>query len=275
MSVTRRSFIASAALSAAAAPHANVKIGVMDGVLGKATDPASVAAARRLGFDGLQVTLGRPTTAGTLVMASPERQQSFLDESKRLKLPIVSTYIDVLHANCLKNDREAVRLGVEGIGITRRLDAKILMLVFFGKCALESRAEMDAVAGPLKELAREAERAKVILGFENTIKAEDDLRILDQVGSKALKIFYDIGNATNLYGVDPSKEIRLLGRDRICQFHFKDRGYLGEGKVDVREALDAIAAIGWKGYIVLETGSPSKNIEADLQRNREYLRGRL
>ena len=146
------------------------------------------------------------------------------------------------------------------------------MLVFCGKCALETQGDMDAVVAPLKELSREAQRAHVTLGFENTIKAADALRVLDRVGSNSLKIYYDIGNATNLYGEEPARAIRDIGRDRICQFHFKDKGYLGEGKVDVRAALDAIGEIGWKGSIVLETGAPSGNAEADLARNLAYLR---
>jgi sugar phosphate isomerase/epimerase len=162
----------------------------------------------------------------------------------------------------------------DGIDITKRLGAPILMLVFFGKCALTNRAEMDAVTGPLKELAPEAARAGVILGFENTIRAEDDLRILEAVGSNALQIYYDIGNATNRYNVEPAAEIRML-KGRICQFHFKDIGYLGEGKVDVSAALRAMREINWRGYIVLETGSPSKDIEADLRRNRAYVMERL
>ncbi|MBI5281033.1 MAG: sugar phosphate isomerase/epimerase [Candidatus Solibacter usitatus] len=263
-----------ALLSAAASPllarGPNLKIGVMDGVCGKPADPAAVQIAARLGFDGLQVTLGKPTAAGRLVMADPERQAQLLAESKKHKLPLVATYIDILHVHCLKNDRDAVRRAIEGIEITRRLNAGILMLVFFGKCALESPAEMDAVVGPLKDLAPEAEKAGVILGFENTITAEDDLRILAAVNSKALKIYYDIGNATNLYHVDPAREIRTL-KNHICQFHFKDHGYLGAGNVDVRAALAAIRSIEWKGHIVLETGSPSREIEGDLRRNREYL----
>jgi sugar phosphate isomerase/epimerase len=187
-------------------------------------------------------------------------------------VPIVSTYIDILHVHCLKNDREALRWAAEGIDITRKLDARILMLVFFGKCALETREEMDAVVGPLKELAREAERARVILGFENTIRAEDDIRILDAVGSRALQIYYDIGNATNLYHEDPLQALRLLGRNRICQVHVKDKGYLGEGAVDVAGAVRVLEEIGWRGWLVLETGAPSKNREEDLKRNAAFLR---
>ena len=51
--------------------------------------------------------------------------------------------------------------------------------------------------------------------------------------------------------------------------------YLGEGNVDVKAALAAIREIGFEGHIVLETGAPSKDIEADLARNVRYLRGLL
>jgi len=270
MRVTRRALLAAPA--AALARGKSLRIGVMDGVALAPSDPESVAVAARAGCEGIQVTLGRQTTAGHLVMAAPERQRAFLAASKIHRVPIVSTYIDILHVHCLKNDREALRWAAEGIDITRRLEAPILMLVFFGKCALETREEMDAVVGPLKELAREAERAKVILGFENTIRAEDDIRILDAVGSRALQIYYDIGNATNLYHEDPLQALRLLGRNRICQVHVKDKGYLGEGAVDVAGAVKVLEEIGWRGWLVLETGAPSKNKEEDLKRNAAYLR---
>lgn len=270
MRVTRRALLAAPA--AALARGKNLRIGVMDGVALAPSDPESVAVAARAGCEGIQVTLGRQTTAGHMVMAAPERQRAFLAASRIHRVPIVSTYIDILHVHCLKNDREALRWAAEGIEITRRLDARILMLVFFGKCALETREEMDAVVGPLKELAREAERAKVTLGFENTIRAEDDIRILDAVGSRALQIYYDIGNATNLYHEDPLKALRLLGRNRICQVHVKDKGYLGEGAVDVAGAVRVLEEVNWRGYLVLETGAPSKNKEEDLKRNTAYLR---
>jgi len=265
-------------MAAAAAPlraaRRKLQLGVMDGVCGKRSDPESVQVAQRVGFDALQITLGPADADGKLVLADPGLQGRFRDEARRHKVQLVSTYLDALHTFCLKNDPAAMQRVRDGIAITRSLDAGILMLVFFGKCALTSRAEMDAVTGPLKELAAEARRAGVTLGFENTIPAEDDLRILDAVASPALQIYYDIGNATNLYNVDPAREIRLL-RGRICQFHFKDKPYLGEGRVDVRAALRAIEETGWSGAIVLETGSPTKDVESDLRKNREYLKGLL
>ena len=116
-----------------------------------------------------------------------------------------------------------------------------MTISFFGKCSVENRKELDYVADVFKELAPEAEKAGVMLGFENLLNAEDNARAMDRVASKAFKIYYDVGNSTNMVGVDAPKEIRWLGKDRICQFHFKDKGYLGEGKVNYAEVLKALA----------------------------------
>jgi sugar phosphate isomerase/epimerase len=64
----------------------------------------------------------------------------------------------------------------------------------------------------------------------------------------------------------------MLGRERICEFHFKDKGYLGEGKVDYPPILKAISDIGFKGYAQLETTSPSGSVMDDTRRNIAFLR---
>jgi sugar phosphate isomerase/epimerase len=93
---------------------------------------------------------------------------------------------------------------------------------------------------------------------------------VDKVASKAFRTWYDIGNST-YNGYDVPAEIRSLGRERICAFHIKDKGYLGEGKVDVAAALKAIDDIGFSGDAMLETTAPSGDVEADARRNLEYL----
>ncbi|HVX67876.1 MAG TPA: sugar phosphate isomerase/epimerase family protein, partial [Bryobacteraceae bacterium] len=250
-----------------------LKLGVMDGVLGLSTKPEAVASARGFGLAALQVTLGRTPEGDGLLLDDPALQSALRAEAKKHGLPLDATYIDILHTHCLKNDPKARDLVVRGIDVTRKLGAPILMTVFFGQCSLTSPAEIDTVADIFKELAPEAKRAGVILGFENLLKAEDNARALDRVASDAFKIYYDVGNSTNTVGVDAAREIRWLGRDRICQFHFKDKGYLGQGKVDFPAVLAAVDAIGFRGYANLETNAPSGNTADDLKRNIAYLRG--
>ena len=86
-------------------------------------------------------------------------------------------------------------------------------------------------------------------------------------------VYYDVGNSTG-NGFDVVKEIRWLGKDRICEFHLKDNPhYLGEGKIDFPAIIDAIDGIGFRGFAHLETSAPARDIEADMGRNLRYVRG--
>jgi L-ribulose-5-phosphate 3-epimerase len=249
-----------------------LKIGVMDGILGQACKPEAVAVAASLGLAAVQVTLGSPQASGGLLLSDHQLQQQFVGMSRRYKVALPNTYLDVLHRDCLKNN-SARALGWirEGINITRSLGAQVLMLVFFGKCAIEAASEQKAVITPLREASRMAGDAGIVLGFENTISAPANIAVLEAVGSPALKVWYDIGNSTNIGHFNVPEEIRLLGRERICAFHIKDKGYLDSGAVPVRGALEAIHDIGFDGFAMLETSAPTGDRIADLRQNLEIL----
>ena len=272
--ISRRTFVGSVAGAAASlrgATAPGLKIGVMDTVFKMAGKPESVALAKKIGLAAMQVTLGRSADGKTLPLEDPAIQAAWRAASKEHGIPLDSTYIDMLHVDCLKDNPAAPMWIRKGIDITKRLNAPVLMLVFFGKCQVLQRPELDRTIALIRELAPEAERAGVVLGFENTSSGADNRYALDQVKSEAFKVWYDVGNST-YNGYDVPAEIRALGRERICMFHIKDRGYLGEGKVDVPAVLKAIDDIGFKGYANLETGSPSGDVEADARRNFEHLR---
>lgn len=249
-----------------------LSVGVMDTSLRLAGKLEAVALARELGFDGLQISIGRQAADGRLQLAAPDLQAQYVAEATKHKIALTSTYLDVLHVNCLKNDPLAQKWVRDGIEITRNLNTRILMMVFFGKCSLNTSDEIGSVVGFLRELAPVAEKAGVVLGFENTLSAEDNARVLARVGSEALQVFYDVGNSTNLGGFDAPAEILSLGRKRICQFHFKDKGYMGEGRVDFPAVVRAIAEVGFRGFAVLETSAPSGSVAEDLRRNLTYTR---
>ena len=102
--------------------------------------------------------------------------------------------------------------------------------------------------------------------------AEDNVRIMDRIKSKAVLVYYDIGNSTR-GGFDVVREIEWLGKKRICQMHFKDNpGYLGEGKINIPDVVRAVSRINFEGFANLETDSPSKSVEPDMQRNLAYVR---
>ena len=272
--MTRRDLLAAAFAAPLLRPApAKLKVGITDWNLRLAANPEAIPLAAKLGFDGVQISCGRRLVDDKMPLDNADVIARCLALSKEHRIPIDGTCADRLHENGLKSDPLAIRWVRDSIRLTKELGTQVLLLPFFGKWAIEQRAEMDATAAALRSLAPEAEKAGVILGLEDTISAEDNARILDQVGSKSVLVYYDVGNSTNK-GFDPVKEIRWLGKDRICQIHLKDNpNFLGEGKIQFVPILQAIRDIGFAGYANLETDVKSAaTLEADLTRNLNYIR---
>jgi len=273
MQIRRRQFLQAAALALPLrARPGGLRIGVTDWNLRKTGSLDALALAKSLGFDGVEVSLGRKPAGGKLPLDNREVQEKYLAEAGRQQIALAGTCLDILHVNYLKNDKLALQWLSDGIRVTQVLKARVMLLPFFGKGAIETRPEMEYVAGAIKEIAPQAEKAGVLLGLENTISAKDNVFIMDRVGSSALKAYYDVGNST-LAGFDPVTEIPWLGRDRICQFHLKDNPhYLGEGKIDFKAVMREIKALRFEGFANLETSSPSDSVERDMDRNLRYVR---
>ena len=269
--LTRRELMLAAAAPALLARKSGFKIGVTDWNLRLTGKIEAVALAASLGFEGVEVSLGRKLENGKLPLDNSELQEQYLAEAKKHNIRLAGTCLDILHVNYLKNDKFGQKWVAEGIPIARKLNARVMLMPFFGKGAMENEKEMDYVADVLKELAPEAEKAGIFLGLEDTISAANNVRIMDRVRSKALLVYYDVGNSTK-GGFDVVQEIRWLSAKRICQIHLKDEGYLGEGKIDFPRVLKTIDDAGYKGFANFETSSPSKNIEGDMKRNLAYVR---
>ena len=275
MHVSRRRFLqASAALVAVARTgfaQRGLKIGVTDWNLRQTGKIDAVALAASLGFDGVEVSLGRKPIDGKLPLDDAEIQAQYLAAAAQQKIALAGTCLDILHVNYLKSDKLGQKWIADGIPITRKLNARVMLLPMFGDGALTTAANKDYVGDVLRELGSEAERAEVILGLEDTISAEDNVRIMERSRSKAVKVYYDVGNSTN-NGFDVVREIRWLGSQRIGQFHLKDNpGYMGEGKIDFPAVMQAIKDIGYSGFANLETSTPA-SVEADMKRNLAFVR---
>ena len=160
---------------------------------------------------------------------------------------------------------------LDSIPTAKALGARVIMLPFFGNGELKEAWQIDRTVDVVRQAARPAESAGVTLALENTLSAEDNLKIVDRVGSPAVNIWYDVGNSS-ARGYDVPAEIRRLGRDRISMFHIKDgKSLLGEGQIQFPPIAAAVWDIGYDGWLILETASPT-DLEADTRRNIEYVR---
>ena len=284
MRITRRSFIGNGAVAIAGAGSwrfksgliapivrdAKFKIGVPDWSLRQEAKVECIGLAKKIGFDGVQISLG--VSDKGLPLSDPVTQRAFLDESRRIGIPITSVCLNILHRNYLKSDQLGQRWVAESIPIAKALGVRVVLLPFFGRGALLTTAEMDYVGDALREIAPLAERSGVILGLEDTISARDNVRIMERTKSATVLVYYDVGNST-LAGFDIIQEIQWLGRNRICEVHLKDNPhFLGQGKIDFTAVVDVLAGIGYDKWAQLETDCPTGSVENDMARNLKFIR---
>ena len=125
----------------------------------------------------------------------------------------------------------------------------------------------------MKEVARYAEKHGVVVALEDWISAEDNIKIVDAIGSDYVGVYYDCHNIVPRVK-DIYVEPKMLGK-RIHQIHVKNANMLLSepgGRVDWPRMAQEFYDIGYRGWYVLETNSPTKDIVADTRANIEYVK---
>jgi L-ribulose-5-phosphate 3-epimerase len=286
MLLTRRDFVkhatvASAAMArfahgqAAAAVPLPIRVGMTDWNLGKRGDVAKVALARQIGLDGIQVSLTFPTDDSPHLRDSrvqTQFRQAALDNGIQIcSLAIGSPGKSRLP---LHTNPAAAILLVEAIEVARNIGTSNILLPILGDSHINMKdpREVETFVAMMKEVARYAERAGVVVALEDWISAEDNIRLLDAIGSDAIGVYYDARNIKSRVH-DPYGEPTRLGK-RIQQVHVKNGPKLMRDNdiLDWPRLAQEFFDIGYRGWYVLETEAPSNDLIADTRANIEYVR---
>ena len=286
--MNRREFIASTAsagllgstllqqLMAAKHDVPGMRVGVCDWSLG-GKSPGALDVAKRIRLDGVEVSPAE--VSDKLSYADPSVQEQYKAKMKETGVVVSSLAITIANRCPLATDPRGPSWLEQTIDATHALGASVILMAFFGKGDLrtpgkgERKLDEKLTASLVERLKAVAPRAKekgVILGLENTLSAKDNVKIMDAVGHESIQVYYDIANSTRS-GYDVPAEIRMLG-NRICQFHFKDnKGQFNSGNPELGPIVEAVKAIDYKGWLILERGF-GKDKEAYFKQNAQFVR---
>ena len=264
-----------ASASAQPADTLPLKVGMTDWNLGQRGDITKIALARQIGLDGIQVSLIFPED-GSLHLRDPKVQAQFKRAALEHGIQICSLAIGnpgksrlPLHTN-----PAAAILLVEAVEVARNLGTNNILLPILGDSHIDmkNQREVDTFVAMMKEVARYAEKAGVVVALEDWISAEDNIRLLDAIGSEYVAVYYDARNIKSRLH-DPYDEPKRLGK-RIHQVHVKNgQKFMHEQDIlDWPRLAQSYTEIGFRGWYVMETGSPTKDVVADSRRNLEYVR---
>ena len=252
----------------------SLRIGACDWSIGKSSDIGAFEIAKQIGLQGIQVNLG--SEKNDLHLRKPAAQKAYLEESKKTKIKIASLAIAELNNVPYKSDPRTEAWVEDSIDTAHALGVKVILLAFFNNNDLRDDPKgKEEVIRRLKKVAPKAEKLGITLGIESYLTAEEHLEIMERVGSTSIKVYYDFRNAADA-GNDVIKEIKLLGRDHICELHIKENGkLLGEGTLDWHKIGETLAAIQYKGagWMHIEGALPKEtDLITGYQHNLLYLK---
>jgi L-ribulose-5-phosphate 3-epimerase len=296
MAMTRRDFVKKAGIASAALPaiaHAQtaqppvaskeplnplpVRVGMTDWNLGQRGDIAKIALAREIGLDGIQVSVQYPTD-GKPTLRDPKTQAEFKRAALDNGIQICSLAIGNPGKQRLPMHTSpafAILLA-EAVEIAYNIGTNNILLPILGESHIDmtNQAQVDAFVTMMKEVARYAEKFDVVVGLEDWISAGDNIKLLDAIGSNHVAVYYDAHNIVSRIAGDIYAEPKMLGK-RINQVHVKNANMLLEtagGKMDWPRMAKEFYDIGYRGWYVLETGSPTKDLVADTRANIAYVK---
>ena len=223
----------------------------------------SFRIAADIGFDGVEVPF-QAQDYQTELLWTPEgaRRVRMLAETYGLETPscIAGRYnLRGFAAEDPEIREEAVEVMLGLIDGCAEAGIGVILTAFFGKMAMETDQQVEWAIEGVRRCAPKAESRGVVLALEGTVTAEAWLAMIRRIDSEAVGVYYDVGNAVWL-GYDAGAELRTLSDAGVLrQIHVKDmtvdkkNSPLGEGDVDWPAVAAAIEAIGYGGYLVLET----------------------
>lgn len=293
--VTRRGFLAgglaaacgacvlSAVRAAEPSPSAvaqRYRIGACDWMMLKRQKLGAIQLAKDVGVDGVEVDMGglgdRPTFDNKLV--DPAVRKQFLDASRSLGVEICSIAMSGFYAQSFPEREHVEKVVQDCIDTMGLMGVKVAFLPLGVRGDLVKRPELrPAVVERLKAIAPRAEKAGVVVGIETALDAEGDKKLLDDIGSPAVRVYFNFSNPLQA-GRDLNKELRTLGKERICQIHCTDQDgvWLQDNKrLDMPRAKATLDDMGWGGWLVIERSrraDRSRDVKGNFSANAHYLK---
>ena len=239
------------------------KIGLIDLMLLKRQKLGAITLTSQLKADGVEVDMGglgtRPTFDNQLLTDSVRSQ--FLKTAKENNVEIFSLAMTGYYAQSFCGREEYKRSIEDCIKTMKLMNVKTAFLPLGVQCDLKKKPEIrDSVVARLRVAGRMAEAANVLIGIETALSAKEEVQLLKDIGSPAIKIYFNFSNPLK-EGRDLISELKILGKDRICMIHAtnKDSVWLeNDPQIDMYNVKKTLDEMGWTGWLVIERSRDAK-----------------
>lgn len=256
------------------------KVAVVDLMILKRQKLGAFPLTKEIGADGVEVDMGglgnRPTFDNKLLIDSVRNQ--FLSKAAELNLQIPSLAMTGYYAQSFCQREQFMQSINDCIATMKAMNVKIAFLPLGIQCDLVKNPQLrDSVISRLKIAGKLAEAAGVVIGIESALDAKGEKKLLKDVGSPAIKSYFNFSNALK-NGRDVNKELRILGKDNIVQIHCTDDDGVwlqNNTRLNLHHVKKTLDDMGWHGWLVIERSRDAKdprNVRKNFGANTTYVK---
>lgn len=256
------------------------RIAVCDWMILKRQKIGAFPLAREIGADGVEVDLGPLGERETFdnQLRDPVVARQFSDAARAAGVAISSVAMSGFYAQSFAERPTVDRMVSDCLETMDKLAVRVAFLPLGVQGDLTRRPELrPTIVARLRAAGRRAEAAGLVIGIETSLPAAEEVRLLEEIGSSAVRIYFNFANPLQA-GRDLALELRTLGRDRICQIHCTDTDGLwlqDNPRLDLRAVKATLDGMGWSGWLVVERSRSARdprNVKANFGANVAHLK---
>lgn len=256
------------------------KVAVCDWMILKRQKLSAFDRSVEIKCDGLEVDLGglgkRPTFDNKLIDA--EWRKTFKDKSAETGIEISSIAMSGFYAQNFAEREGIERVMDDAINTAELMGVKTIFLPLGVQGDLLKHPERrDAMIERLQLAGIKAQAAGVVIGVETSYNATDELAFLNEIGSSAVKSYFNFSKCVQ-QRLDISSELEILGKDKIAMIHAsgKDSVWLeNDPYIDLHKIKSTLDKMQWSGWLVIERSRDAtqpRNVVGNFGANSAYLK---
>lgn len=224
--------------------------------------PYGLKIAAELGIQGMELDFGDYETGYRL--SNPRIRKAYLDCGREYGVDFPSIALNALNAHGMSNDRSsadgmiAIETIQRGIETAQTMEIPVVQLPSFDNGDIRTETDFYNTCEKVRYACDLVEGTNITIAVENVLDAGQTRKMLQEVGSDHLKVFYDTQNYYLDRGYSQPDILEALS-EHVAQIHVKD-GYnrtisstlLGRGDVSFSRTAEVIRRTGCTEWLLLE-----------------------
>ena len=247
------------------------KVAACDWIMLKRQTNGAITRAKECGCDGVETDMGplsKNPTFTNKFLSDAGFADKYLADCKANNIEISSIAMSGYYAQSFP-ERDYEQPLKDCIATCKLLGVKTAFLPLGVMGDVTRRPwHYVAVVERLKRVGEWAEAAGITVGVETNLEAAGECHMLDEIGSKAIKSYFNFENPIRAK-LDICKELQTLGKDRVAQIHptNEDKFWLQKDPaIDMPKIKQCLDAMGWGGWLVIER-SRDKDMGREVVKN--------